>query len=404
MHLKREKSEELRKRSLSAIAQGTLTNSKHPMSFVQGVYPTHVDRSEGCFLYDVDGNRFVDFVCSLGANLIGAANPKINHAITEQIKKGSVYSLASRLEVELAEKIQGLFPYIERIKIVKSGTEGCSAAIKIARAFTERKLIISEGYHGWSDEFTSLTPPARGVLVDNYKDISVLGDDAYAVAAAFIIEPVITDITGTRLENLKRIRKYCDETGALLIYDETITGLRFPGLSVANWCGIRPDLTVMGKSLGAGLPLTIVGGRKDVMDCEYFVSSTFAGDCAAIAASLELLNILKGDITIDRIWNDGERFLKSFNSINPDVIKIVGYPTRGAFISKDEITKALFMQECVKAGVLFHPVSWFWNFKHNEEAFDVLKICEAVIHLIEHGQVQLQGALPKAPFSQRART
>ena len=400
--LHREKYLEYRKRSVLALAQGCLTNSKHPKCFVDGVYPTTLVRSQGCYTWDVDGNRYIDFICSLGVNLIGAGNETIKKEIALQLDKGTVFSLGSKLELEFAEKIKEYFPYIEKVKVLKSGSEGCAAAVRIARAYTKKSVVVSEGYHGWHDEFTSLTPPANGVP-KIFTEIRQLRDGRFPDAACIIVEPVITDISTLRIENLKRLRRFCDENGALLIFDETITALRFPGLSFSNWSGIRPDITVMGKSLGGGLPLTIVGGKAEVMDSDYFVSSTFAGDTTAMAASLALLNIVKGERRIDKMWDDGSRFLEQFNKLNPDLIQIVGYPAFGKFVAKDDLTKALFMQLCVRAGVLFHPVSWFWNWHHNDEARDVLEICKCALHLIAHGEAQLEGVLPVSPQSQRSR-
>lgn len=267
-------------------------------------------------------------------------------------------------------------------------------------------LILSEGYHAWHDEFTSLTPPANGVppVFDYIEKLDHrLFECHIEEAAAVIVEPVITDYSNERIAWLRRLRDLCTKFDTVLIFDETITALRFPNLSVANWCGVRPDITIMGKALGAGFPLSVVGGNKDIMDSDYFVSSTFAGDTISMKASMALLDILKGEGIVDRMWLDGEKFVTEFNKINPEIIYLEAYPTRGVFKAKDELTKALFMQLCIKAGVLFHPTSWFWHYKMNEESFDVLEICRAAVHLIEHNQVELEGEIPVQPFSQKVR-
>ena len=398
-------SEDYRKRRDLSIAQGCLTNSKHPKGYTSS-HPTTIVRSDGCYAWDISGKRYVDFICSLGTNLLGHKHPKIDAAVIEQMKLGVSHSLGTDLEVKFAERIKEVFPYMEKIKILKSGSEGCSAAVRIARAFTGRELVFSSDYHGWHDEFTSLTPPAHGVVKDSFKSILPLSQaeaKQTQFAAAIIIEPIVTDISPTRLENLRRIRKFCDDNGTLLIFDETITGLRFPKLSVANWCGVTPDLTIMGKALGAGYPISIVGGRTNVMDCDYFVSSTFAGETISLRAALEVLNILHSTTSIDSVWNEGERFIDSFNKLAPELVRIEGYPTRGVFKGKDEMTMAIFVQECAKAGVLFHPSTWFWCAKHSDESNAVLKICDGVLSLMKTSNVALEGDLPRKPMAQKVR-
>jgi glutamate-1-semialdehyde 2,1-aminomutase len=191
-----------KQRARLSIAQGALTNSKRPEVFVEGPTPTHASRAKGCYLFDDKGRRYIDFVCGLGTNLFGCAHKEINDAVKMQLDQGALYSLGSTLEVEFAEKIQALFPFVERIKVLKSGSDGCSAAVRIARAYTGMEGVVSEGYHGWHDDFVSLTPPAIGVPEGEHYD----GNKRDWIAAyhpnwswfanglaAYIVEPVITD-------------------------------------------------------------------------------------------------------------------------------------------------------------------------------------------------------------------
>jgi glutamate-1-semialdehyde 2,1-aminomutase len=273
-------------RASQSIAHSALTNSKRPSCFVNGVYPTHVKRGYDCFLWDASGKRYVDFVCALGTNLFGYANRAINEAVMSQLANGALYSLSSTLEIEFAEMFLNYMPFAERVRVLKSGSEGCSAAIRIARAATGRGMVLSDGYHGWHDEVVSLTKPATGVSPAFYRewDISFYSREpsifaeidlsqSLASVAAIIVEPVITDFSNERIQYLHALRKKCDEVGAVLIFDETITGLRFPKLSVAAWSGVYPDIIIMGKALANGLPISVVAGRKEVMEADYFVSS-----------------------------------------------------------------------------------------------------------------------------------
>jgi glutamate-1-semialdehyde 2,1-aminomutase len=383
------------KRAAEVIAHSALTNSKRPESFVRGVYPTHLERGHGCKVIDVDGNQYIDYICGLGTNLLG-------YSFTPTGSAPSL-SLSTRHEVELAEKLKNLFPYMERMRFLKSGSEGCSAAIRIARAATGRNEIASDGYHGWHDEFVSLTPPANGVAgLHKIFPMGAYWKQFPQDFAAVIIEPVVTDASELRIQWLRELRKKCDETGTLLIFDEVITALRFPGLSVAKWCGVEPDITVMGKALAGGLPLSVVGGRKKYMEADYFVSSTFAGETLSIAAAMAVLDQVKRQDVIENLWLNGGKFIERFNNISPDLVSIEGYNTRGVFRGRDELTTALFMQECVKAGVLFGP-SWFYCTEHYRYDDQVLSICQLNLRRIRNNEVKLEGDMPVKPFAQRVR-
>lgn len=393
-----EKHNNWRQRSQNCIAQGALTNSKRPQSFVDGVYPTHLVRGQGCHVWDTNGKRYVDFICALGTNLLGYARREIGLAVHQRIDMGNLLSLSASAEVEFGELILNYLPFVERIKVLKSGSEGCSAAVRIARAFTGRYEVYSTGYHGWHDEMVSLTPPAHGIpsfdWIYNYADPDNLGG-----AAAVIIEPVILDFSPERITWLATLREKCTKVGALLIFDETITGLRFPGLSVAKWSGVYPDLIVMGKALGNGLPISIVGGRKEVMDCDYFVSSSFAGDLLPMAAATMALPMMTD--RIDDMWVVAGRFQEQFNEAMTAVVAIKGYPTRGV-LEGDELMVALFMQEACKAGLLF-GASFFWCEPHAAEMHRVLETCRIVATKIKSGSAKLEGAMPRKAFAQIVR-
>lgn len=392
------------KRALESIAHGALTNSKRTATFVEGVYPSHIREAFKCYLTDVDGNQFIDYICGLGTNLFGYANPEICRAVTHTLQSGGcVYSLGSIEEVELAEKLKEVFPFLDRVRFLKSGSEGCSAAVRIARAFTGRDVIMSEGYHGWHDEFVRLTPPAKGVPKLRYRD-SLVERMNYPIGidvAAVIIEPIITDMSEERIKLLRFIREECDKYDILLIFDETITAYRFPEYSVAKHLNILPDLWIGGKAIAGGLPLSVVGGRRDVMEADYFVSSTWAGDRLACAAGLEAVRLSHNDFRPEELWTLGQEFLDKFNAITQEV-QIIGYSTRGIFKYQNEAYKTLFMQEMVKAGVLLGP-SWFYNKHLHQEMENVLSITKAVHKKIQAGEVRIEGKPPQSPFAERVR-
>ena len=396
---------EMNIRAERSIAHGALTNSKRPSAFVRGVYPTHIRRGHGSILFDVDGNRYIDTVCGLGTNLFGYGNPQIGEAVARAMQSGgSVFSLGTDLEVEVAETLRGTFPFLERLRFLKTGSEGCAAAVRIARAFTGRYEIASEGYHGWSDQFVSLTPPANGVT-DDHKiwPLGPMYDELLCEgrAAAVIVEPVITDISDERRRFIQQLRDDCTKSGILLIFDETISAYRFPNYCVARHWNILPDLWIGGKAIAGGLPLSVVGGRADVMESDYFVSSTWAGDRLALAAAQVADGLVHGPFNPSDLWLYGQEFQEKFNAVSPSV-QAAGYPTRGVWKFATEMHKALWMQEMCKAGVLVGP-SWFYTKYIHSELENLLSIHKAIIKNIEEGRCRVEGDPPHSPFAERVR-
>jgi glutamate-1-semialdehyde 2,1-aminomutase len=383
------------------IAQKALTNSKRPASFVEGVYPTHVLSGSGCMLTDTAGNQYIDFICGLGANLLGYGNSPVVEAGIKALREGPTLSLSTDLEIKLGKKINEVMPFVERIKVLKSGSEGCTAAVRIARAFNKRQVLLTHGYHGWHDEFVSMQPPAFGVT--HHANIGKLVnlDQITNETAAVILEPVITELNDVRIEWLRDLRDKCTKTGTVLIFDETITALRFPNFCVANYLSIAPDIIIFGKALGNGMPISIVAGKKEVMECcEYFVSSTFAGERVSIASSIEVLTQLQKNYDLNSLWEKGKYFCQKFNELFKDV-KIDGYPTRGV-LKGEPFDKAIFMQEACKAGLLF-GASWFFNFNHIEKMDLTFSTLKEIALKMNIGNITLEGNMPKSPFAQQVR-
>lgn len=389
-------------RADGAIAQLALTNSKRPKSFIQGVFPTHLTRASGAYTWDTQGNKYIDFIAGLGSSVLGHANEEVNKAIIEQVSKGHTLSLGTTLELDLAEKVKTLFPVIERLRFLKTGSCATAAAIKIARAYTGRDFILSDGYHSWHDSFTSLTPPAHGVW-KNQGVLKMTSDMDLDGAAAVIIEPIITDYSDARIAYLRKLRETCTKKGVLLIFDEIITGFRFPKFSVSNFLDIKPDLICLGKGMANGLPISVVGGSKEIMNCanEWFISSTFAGETLSMAAASKTIDLLQTKFKTDELWTAGGEFNYKFNEIAPDIVKLEGYPTRGVFKGTHE-NLDLFRQEACKAGILL-STSFFFNFSHMPLAEHVLSSFRDILIRIKTGSVKLEGEPSQMPFSAKLR-
>src|SRR3989441_4774259 len=286
-----------------------------------GGEPLIIARGAGAHLYDVDGNEYLDYVCSWGAMLLGHAHPAVSAAIAAQAQRGTSYGVTTELEVELASRIIRSAPSIEKIRFVSSGTEATMSAIRLARAFTKRELILKfEGcYHGHADSFLSQAgsglatlgiaaspgvPQALAELTLDapYNDLAAVqglfGRHAGDIAAV-IVEPIAANMGVVPPADgfLSGLRALTRRHGALLIFDEVITGFRLCFGGAQNLFGIEPDLTTLGKIIGGGLPVAAYGGRRDLMEQvapvgPVYQAGTLSGNPLAMRAGIETLKRL----------------------------------------------------------------------------------------------------------------
>lgn len=283
-----------------------------------GGTPLIIDRARGSRLWDVDGREYIDYVCSWGALILGHAHPDVVAAIADQAQRGTSYGMTSPLEIELGERIARAVPSIERIRFVSSGTEATMSAIRAARAFTKRDLILKfeGGYHGHADSFlvqagsglatfgissSPGVPEALAHLTLNapYNDLAAVEEIFRAhpkKIAAVIVEPVAANM-GVALPAdgfLNGLREITRRDGALLIFDEVITGFRLAVGGAQQVYHVAPDLTTLGKIIGGGLPVAAYGGRRDVMEMiaplgPVYQAGTLSGNPLAMRAGLATL-------------------------------------------------------------------------------------------------------------------
>jgi len=378
--------------TLEVIPNGVQTESKMPNRHVEGVYPKYIVSGHGAWVTDENGEEYVDFPCSLGANLLGHAYPSVVQAVKDQLLQGTLFSLPHPSETLLAQKLRDLIPCAEMTRFVKTGSEADTAAVRIARAYTKRNTILCCGYHGWHDWYNLTTPRHAGVLPTKGQKPSVIQfkyNDYEAfkkllianrkTCAAVIMEPYILAMPEDNF--LEKVKTLCDRYNTLLIFDEVITGFRTPGLSAQKHYGITPDMCTIGKALGNGIAVGAVCGRKDIMsvlkdDC--FVSSTFGGELLGIAAALAVLEVLTTEPVVKNIWNAGTRLTEVFRSAADglDGVECIGLPCRTFFNFPTEAHKSLFWQAALRTKVFF-GYAQFTNYSHGQiemdQAFEAIK-------------------------------
>lgn len=295
-----------------------------------GLTPLFIDHASGSHIHDIDGNEFVDYVCSYGPLILGHSHPQVVEAICAAASKGTSFGAPCEKEIELAQLICQAIPSVEEVRMVNSGTEATMSAVRLARAFTGRdKIVKFEGcYHGHADTFlikagsgllTAGTPNSPGIpedvaahtLVARYNDIESvqnLFDRFGSEIAAVIVEPVAGNmgLVLPDIDFLKMLRTITKASGSLLIFDEVITGFRLNYGGFQNMVGISPDLTTLGKIIGGGLPVGAYGGTREIMERispqgDVYQAGTLSGNPLAMAAGAATLNILKDNDWYDRM-------------------------------------------------------------------------------------------------------
>lgn len=313
------KSEQLFERAVKRIPGGV--NSPVRAYGAIGEAPRFIEKADGCYIYDVDGNRYIDYIDSWGPMILGHNFPAIKESVVKACENGLSFGCATEIEVEMAEFICENIPHIEMIRMVNSGTEAVMSAVRVARGFTGKNKIIKFAgcYHGHSDAMlvsagsgvmTSGVPDSAGVpkgctedtMTAVYNDLSsveTLLQKAEGETAAVIVEPVGANmgVVPPKEGFLQGLRSLCDKYGALLIFDEVITGFRLSFGGAAQYFHVKPDLVTYGKIIGAGMPVGAYGGRREIMEMvspvgAVYQAGTLSGNPIAMAAGLTQLKYL----------------------------------------------------------------------------------------------------------------
>ena len=312
-------SEELFDRAVKVIPGGV--NSPVRAYGAIGIAPRFIDRADGCHIYDVDGKEYVDYIDSWGPMILGHNFPEVKESVLKACEKGLSFGCATAIEVEMAEFICDHIPHVDMVRMVNSGTEAVMSAVRVARGFTGKNKIIKFAgcYHGHSDAMlvsagsgvmTSGVPDSAGVpkgctedtmtaVYNDLDSVRALMEQADGQTAAVIVEAVGANmgVVPPKKGFLEGLRKLCDEYGALLIFDELITGFRLAFGGAAEYFGVTPDLVTYGKIIGAGMPVGAYGGRREIMELvspvgKVYQAGTLSGNPIAMAAGLTQLKYL----------------------------------------------------------------------------------------------------------------
>ncbi|MEO8097279.1 MAG: aminotransferase class III-fold pyridoxal phosphate-dependent enzyme [Acidobacteriota bacterium] len=364
----------MKERALNSIPSCAQTFSKGPSQFVQGVAPVFLDRAKGSLVWDVDGNQYIDYISGLGPVILGHGDAGVNAAVTVQLARGVSMSLPSPQEVELAELLCEMIPCAEMVRFGKNGSDATAGAVRAARAFTGREVIACCGYHGWQDWYIGTTTRNKGVPeavqkltipfeYNNLASLERIFKEHPGKVAAVIMEPV--GVVAPKDNFLQRVRECAHAGGALLIFDEIITGFRMSASGAQHYFGVTPDLATFGKAMGNGFPISAIVGRRDVMQIfdEIFFSFTFGGELVSIAAALETVRRIRSEDIIPRLWAQGQKLQDGYNTMATalklrNLTECIGYPPRTALTFRDSsgsdslLYKSIFQQEVLARGVL----------------------------------------------------
>lgn len=410
-------------RALNVQKPVTQTLAKGPGQFSKGVAPKYIQRGKGARVWDVDGNEYIDYNSAIGPVSLGYAYPKVDEAIRRQLEDGITFSLMHPLEVELSELLQEIIPNAEAVKITKTGADACSAAIRVARAFTGRDKVFCCGYHGWHDWYIGITSRNAGIPVSTqdmtftfeYNDIDAVKAALDTDVAAIILEPFIFE--APKEGYLHELAELCRTNGTLLIFDEMWTGFRIALGGAQEYFNVKPDLAVYSKACANGMPIALLTGRSDVMELfnsEVFSYTTFGGEALSLAACIATIEELRDKQVPQYLDEKGALLKDGYNELvcqlgMEQYTHCIGYNCRSmvtfAPLAGNALElKTLMQQEMIKRGILwagFHNMC----FSHTDEDIqytlsayaDVLPLVKTAI---ESGDVRqyLQGEVLEAVF------
>ena len=373
-------------RAAKILPTGSSTGSKRPGALYGDAAieephgPTHFMRASGCTVETAEGESIIDCTMALGSVAIGYGDERVTRAVLQYVGSGNASGLSSVLEVEVAERFCELVPCAEKVQFLKTGAEAVSAAVRIARAYTGRDVVVGSGYFGWHDWCSS----ARGVPAGVQQNfMSVPFDDIGALEsavsgagdrlAAVVLEPVVERMPSEAW--VRRARELCDAKGAVLVFDEIKTGFRIANAGYQELSGITPDLATFGKAMANGYPLSAVCGRADLMDTlrTTWVSSTLASEASALAAAYAVIELYREEdicAQLARIGKETQRVIgQTIESSGVAGVSIAGLDPMWMLRFESASAEAHFLRAAVRHGALFKRGAYnFASLAHDDDA------------------------------------
>jgi glutamate-1-semialdehyde 2,1-aminomutase len=377
------RSNEIYARAEKIIPAGTQTFSKGTTQFVDGFAPKYLEKGKGAYAWDVDGNKYLDYIMGCHPIILGYADPDVNVAVIHQLEKGSTFSLMNELEVSVTEMLIDAIPCAEMARFGKNGADATSVGVRVARAVTGRDHIAYCGYHGWHDWYIANTDLNSGVpdfnkqlahsfIYNDLDSLETIFKEHLDQVAIVIMEPLT--ILEPEKNFLHEVKKMTHHYGALLMFDEIITGFRFAFGGAQELVGVTPDLASFAKAISNAIPLSAIVGKKEYMQVldKTFFSFTYGGDCIGLAAAEACIPKIKKEKVPEHLARIGVLLKTGINDLAKthgldEYVECLGYPCRtilsftgnGYF---DELEmKSFFQQELIRRGILwaaYHALSW----------------------------------------------
>ena len=396
------------------LSPGGVMGIRRPYNFVQGEYPIFIEKGYGGHIVDVDGNDYIDMLCAYGPIILGYDEREIGEAVKQQIDRGFCFSLVQPVQNAFEKRITELVPCAEMVIPVKTGSDATTLAVRIARGYTGRKVILRCGYHGWHDwcvENHGGVPDETLALTDefDYGDIGDLEEKLEAhrgEVACIIITPVghpgAKPIIPPPEGYLQAVREIATKNDVVLIFDEVRTGFRVAMGGAQERYGVTPDLATFGKAVANGYPLSMVTGKREIMavcESKVFVSSTYFPNSLEMVAAMKTLDILEREKVQDSIWRRGTKFLADLGTI----VKKSGIPATVSGIppmpyvtfdqgpgeaagspgeKKYKARREYFYTQTIRRGLFIQPYH-HWYIAHRHTDADLAKALSAIEESLE---------------------
>jgi glutamate-1-semialdehyde aminotransferase len=371
-----------RARAARSLPTGASTGSKRSEALYgnsAATGPTHFVRALGCRVVDASGTTYIDCTMALGAVALGYAEPRVTQAVIEAAAAGNVAGLSSTREVELAERLCSVIPCAEQVQFLKTGAEAMAAAVRLARTYTGRDVVVASGYFGWLDWASDASGVPAGVRADvrrtPFDDVAALEravSESRGRLAAVVLEPVIERLPSA--EWIARARSLCDDAGAALIFDEIKTGFRLRPGGYEELSGVTPDLAAFGKAIANGYPLAVVGGRRDLMQAarDTWISSTLASESTALAAAWAVLDWHEQAEICEALASTGrdlrEGVAAAIDASGVDGVTVDGIDPMWLLRFDDRARETRFLELAAAEGVLFKRGAYnYASIAHDEE-------------------------------------